>query len=453
VSQEGGHGVFLVNTLYDIHLWRFFRLLHHAREADEVGPEPECGPLSNCNTHGRRNSIEHSKHDSGEDGEGGDLIHRQGALRDKDGRGGDHETLNQILDNAVDNFSKSVAHHVLYSIQRKKDARVGDVLPQTHEPRHTITSLKHPSLPPLDMSTPDIVEDFLEEDTEIPGQRYVLLSFISPEKVLEKKDIFFFESFLKTYEVDWKLKNLEGFLVDTVKHINAELDEKSKELEKKDLQEAAEICRKNRLRIDDVMSQYSTYVQKNQEKVTSSTLVTAYDDFMFAKKTALEEEFYAKNEFRTSVRGVKIRGVFATQKEAEIKAKKLQGKDKYHNIFMGDVGKWTPWDPSPHEVKDQEYNNDQLNTLMKKYKENEDSREKAFEERSKGSSKQVFGSSTKGASDAMDGMFGGSDLALQRKMEKPVVTIERVDDSKEEPASSATAAVSTDAPKNVTILP
>ena len=112
---------------------------------------------------------------------------------------------------------------------------------------------------------------------------------------------------------------------------------------------------------------------------------------------------------------------------------------------MGDVGKWTPWDPSPHEVKDQEYNNDQLNTLMKKYKENEDSREKAFEERSKGS-KQVFGSSTKASE---DGMFSGSDLALQRKMEKPVVTIERVDDSKEESAASE----SSEAPKNVTILP
>jgi hypothetical protein len=103
------------------------------------------------------------------------------------------------------------------------------------------------------------------------------------------------------------------------------------------------------------------------------------------------------------------------------------------------VGKWTPWDPSPHEVKDQEYNNDQLNTLMKKYKENEDSREKAFEERSK-SSKQVFGS----AKASEDGMFSGSDLALQRKMEKPVVTIERVDDSKEETSETA---------KNVTITP
>jgi anion-transporting ArsA/GET3 family ATPase len=43
---------------------------------------------------------------------------------------------------------------------------------------------------------------------------------------------------------------------------------------------------------------------------------------------------------------------------------------------------------------EQEYAEEKLNTLMKKYKENEDSREKAFEERSK-SSKQVFGSSTK----------------------------------------------------------
>ena len=296
-------------------------------------------------------------------------------------------------------------------------------------------SLKHTPLPLLDMSTPDVVEDFLEEDTEIPGQRYVLLSFISPEKVLEKKDIFFFESFLKTYEMDWKLKNLEAFLMDTVKNINGQLDEKAKELEKKDLLDAAEICRKNRIRVDEVMGQYSAYVQKNQEKVTSSTLVSAYDDFMYTKKTALEEEFYAKNQFHTSIRGVKIRGVFANQKEAEIKAKKLQSKDKYHNIFLADVGQWTPWDPSSHEIKDQEYNNDQLNTLMKKYKENEDSREKAFEERSKGS-KQVFGSSTKSASESLDGMFGGSDLALQRKMEKPVVTIERVEaavssDSKE----------------------
>jgi hypothetical protein len=37
------------------------------------------------------------------------------------------------------------------------------------------------------MSQGPVKEDFLDEDNEIPGQRFCLLSFLSPEKVLEKK--------------------------------------------------------------------------------------------------------------------------------------------------------------------------------------------------------------------------------------------------------------------------
>ena len=273
-----------------------------------------------------------------------------------------------------------------------------------------------------------VIEDFLDEDTEIPGQRYVLLSFISPEKVLDKKELFFFQKFLHAYEVDWKIKNLEKYTVELVKNINDQLDERCKELEKADQMASAEICRKNRLRLDDVMSQYGPFIQKNKADLNKTKIVEAYDDFMYTHKTKLEEEFYALNEFRTSMRGVKVRGVYGNPKEAEIKAKKLQSKDKYHNIFLGEVGKWTPWDPSPNEVKDQEYNNDQLNSLMKKYKENEDSREQFFEERTKGA-KQVVGASTSGGSSAgqFDSMFGvQGDLAHQRKLEKPVVTMEKV---------------------------
>jgi hypothetical protein len=265
-----------------------------------------------------------------------------------------------------------------------------------------------------------VLEDFLDEDTEIPGQRYVLLSFLSPEKVLDKKELFFFQKFLHAYEVDWKIKNLEKYLVDTVKGMNEELDNHAKELETKEQFEAAAICRKNRLRIDDVMTTYGTFVQKSKADLNKTKIVEAYDDFMYTHKAKLEEDFYAINDFHTSMRGVKVRGVYGNPKEAELKAKKLQTKDKYHNIFMAEVGKWTPWDPSPHEIKDQEYGNDQLNTLMKKYKENEDSREQFFEERTKGS-KQVVGSGQ------FDSMFAGQgDLALQRKVEKAVVTIEKV---------------------------
>jgi hypothetical protein len=284
-----------------------------------------------------------------------------------------------------------------------------------------------------DKSATTVVEDFLDEDAEVPGQRYVLISFISPEKVLDKKDIFFFKKFLESYEVDWKIKNLEKYMVGVVQNINDQLDERIKELEKNDQNDQATICRKNRMNITTLMSEYEPFVQKNRADIQKTTIVEAYDNYMFANKTKLEDEFYAVNEFRTSVRGLKVRGVYGNPKEAELKAKKLQGKDKYHNIFIGDLGKWLPWDPQPHEIADQEYAQDELNTLMRKYKENEDNRDKYFEERSKGgataNAKQVFGGGTS-PSDTFGNMFAGTgDVALQRKMEKAVLTVEKVTDA------------------------
>lgn len=272
-----------------------------------------------------------------------------------------------------------------------------------------------------------VIEDFLDEDTEIPGQKYVLLSFLSPEKVLEKKDLFFFKKFLQAYEVDWKIKNLEKFLIETAKKANDELEAHAVELEKKDQFDAAQICRKNCLPIKDIMDLYESFIQKSRNEINKTKIAESYDDFMYANKSKLEDEFYALNEFQTSIRGVKIRGVYSNTKEAEIKAKKLQHKDKYHNIYMAEVGKWTPWDPNPHEVKDQSYSNDQLNSLMQKYRENEDSREKFFEERTKtSSSKQVFGPSSSSNGDGVSAMFGSSpDLALQRKMEQVVIEEEK----------------------------
>jgi len=282
-----------------------------------------------------------------------------------------------------------------------------------------------------DKNSPTVVEDFLDEDTEIPGQRYVLLSFTSPEKVLEKKDLFFFNKFLESYEVEWKIKNLEKYLVSVVQTVNDQLDERIKQLEKENQMEQASICRMNRLNITTVMNDYEPFIKKNRDEIQKTTIVEAYDNFMYTNKTKLEDAFYAMNEFRTSVRGIKVRGVYGNPKEAELKAKKLQTKDKYHNIFIGDVGKWLPWDPQPHEIADQEYAQDELNTLMRKYKENEDSREKFFEERTK-NSKQVFGASSDGgaatsSAAGQSDMFSAiGDVALQRKMEKASLTVEKV---------------------------
>ena len=75
------------------------------------------------------------------------------------------------------------------------------------------------------MSTPsDEKESFLNDDPEISSQKWCLLSFISPENVLNRKDMFFFNAFLKQYEFQLRTKSLEQFLVKTIQTINAKLD-------------------------------------------------------------------------------------------------------------------------------------------------------------------------------------------------------------------------------------
>ena len=279
-------------------------------------------------------------------------------------------------------------------------------------------------------------EDFLEEDPEIRSQKFVLLSFLSPEAILDSKDQFFFGQFLKQYEVDYKIRNLETFLVSVVRGVN---DKLTKEADKMDLSgsdlsgapakalaDAAELCRKSRLNIGGILETYTAYVKENDASIKKTTIKEAYDDFMFKNQTKLEEEFFAKNEFRTSMRGLKVRGVTGTHGEAVAMAKKLQRNDTLHNIFLGEVGKWLPWDPKPHQVQDNEYAEDQLNTLMKRYKDNEEARDKFVSDQRKevaGSSKRapvVSGSDgnpiSGDASEGWGAMFGAApDLAIQRK--------------------------------------
>jgi hypothetical protein len=283
-------------------------------------------------------------------------------------------------------------------------------------------------------------EDFLEEDPEIRSQKFVLLSFLSPENILANKDQYFFGEFLKQYEVDYKMRNLETFLVNLVRGVNNSLTVESEKLDAlgPDLSGAATVCRKARLNIGTILETYQTFVKENDASIKKTTIKEAYDDFLFKNQNKLEEDFFAKNEFRTSIRGLKVRGVTGTHAEAVAMSKKLQRNDTIHNIFLGEVGKWLPWDPKPHQVQDQEYAEDQLNMLMKNYKDNEESRDKFMSEQrdellksakkagpvtSAGSVAATEGAnssqSSEGAGNSSEGwgsMFDGpADLALQRK--------------------------------------
>ena len=228
------------------------------------------------------------------------------------------------------------------------------------------------------MAQMEVKEDYLTEDKESPGQRYCLLSFLSPENVLAKKDLFFFQKFLNNYEVQWKTKNLEAFLAKQVNDFNGKMDAEAARLDSEDQRKGADICRASRVRLDDMLTSYQDYLKKNAKELNQTKIKEDYENFMYMNGKKLEDDFHAANDFQTTVRGLKIRGSYGSQEEASARAKKLQKSDGVHNIFVGEVGRWLPWDPSPNNVQEQEYAEDQLNTLMKSYKDNEEARDQFY---------------------------------------------------------------------------
>jgi hypothetical protein len=171
-------------------------------------------------------------------------------------------------------------------------------------------------------------EDYLEVDPPIPGQGYVCLSFVSPEDMIRKKTIFEARKF--------------------VEHILA--------LTKTDVEQ-------ERLTMEQALAELTP------EK---------YLDYSISHDEENTKLFNDENEFKTSVRGVKIRGVFESLKEAQRKAKVLQTRDPTFNVFVGQVGYWLPWDPNPDNIENQEYAEQQLNEIVKKYKENRQAKDEIW---------------------------------------------------------------------------
>ena len=75
------------------------------------------------------------------------------------------------------------------------------------------------------------VVDYLDEDPEIPTQRYCIMSFLSPEKVIQDKDRFFFKEFVQYMNYDWKVKGLEHFMAFLSKKYELKIDDLLKDAE------------------------------------------------------------------------------------------------------------------------------------------------------------------------------------------------------------------------------
>jgi len=160
--------------------------------------------------------------------------------------------------------------------------------------------------------------DYLDVDDIIPGQNYVCLSFVSPEALMEKREAFNVCKFLQSY------------------------------------------CK--------------------EQELDYKELYSKYEDFTYKFSDKLQRDFDEQNEFQTSMRGLKVRGVYDTRQAADARAKKLSTSDSSFHVFIGQMGYWLPWDPNADGVQDEVFQNSQLNDMMEKYQENNINRDIFYEE-------------------------------------------------------------------------
>jgi hypothetical protein len=213
--------------------------------------------------------------------------------------------------------------------------------------------------------------DLLEVDKPIAAQEYGCFSFVSPEKILEQKNKFLFKEFIKNWDMHKSMEKISQFL--------------------------NFISFKYKVSIDDINKDFEEFIKEEKENLINCSIEDEYQTFLDRNEDKLEGIFNKKNKFQTSVRGFKARGNFATQEEAELRAKLLRERDPSFDIFVGPVGTWLPWDPEAYKTGKTEYLEEELNQLMEEKIKNETCAKNAFDQRVKESKEKAIAENIKKA--------------------------------------------------------
>lgn len=213
--------------------------------------------------------------------------------------------------------------------------------------------------------------DLLEVDKPIAGQNFGCFSFITPEKILKQREMFFFDEFLKKWELSKSMEKFTQFL--------------------------NFLSYKYKVSFEDVIKDYEEFIKEERENILTTSIEADYKTFLDNSEEELEKQFNVKHNFQTSVRGFKCRGNFASQEEAELRAKLLREADPNFDIFVGPVGQWLCWDPEAYKTGKTEYMEEELNQLMGEKVKNETFAKNAFEQRIKDTKKKAIEDNIKNA--------------------------------------------------------
>ena len=115
----------------------------------------------------------------------------------------------------------------------------------------------------------------------------------------------------------------------------------------------------------------------------------------------------------------------------------LRELDPNHDVFVGPVGLWMPWDPEAYKTGRVEYMEEELNQLMHEKSKNENFAKSAFEQRVKETKKKAIEENIKNAEktgatltqniDEDGNLIGVSNMNTQEKSLKDQDTISAAD--------------------------
>jgi hypothetical protein len=274
------------------------------------------------------------------------------------------------------------------------------------------------------------VQVFLEPDDEIRGQKFVCLSFLRPKAALMKtKEAYMISKFLDFFAMDYKVRATESFVFGQLRELQNTLSDVELALENLRSDAAAVVdasgAEANALKIAEQAksvqalreklarvsaTDMEAHVKSNMSDFRETAINEQWERYMLTNRQKLEDEFHKANGFRSTLHGLKVRGVYSTQEQAAARAKALNKKDPAFDIYVAELGAWLPWDFDSSEIEDQDYGNDQLNKLMQAYRENAAKRDAFFEEekRQKVAEAAAAAKGKAGSSSAKSAVFGAA---------------------------------------------
>jgi hypothetical protein len=227
------------------------------------------------------------------------------------------------------------------------------------------TSVVERPLLPNGQKNPKYV-DLCDEDPPIAGQKFVCLSFVSPESIIKKREIFLFEKFVQQWDMSKSVGKFTEFL--------------------------NFMCFKYNLNVEKVMADFNDFVKEEEPKLKESSVEVEndYKNFIDKNEDRLNTDFNRMHDFQTSVRGLKVRGTFSTQEEAERNCKKLRERDPTHDIYLGQVGVWMPFEPNAYKTGEVEFLEPELNRLHQEKIKNEAKAKQEFDDRVKAAKRKAI---------------------------------------------------------------